>query len=163
MTSLSVIYTSSPKQKKLDQMFSAFLHESHAVLLWPTDTPLPESANSLLDFGIQAVHISILSEPNRRINFVQSLVVVSIHSVTNMGGLDDLTKDYPVDAINGTCNEQGDGAALHSVRAILQKSLTKKTAAQFIYKPGKFVRTRPPFAWRLKFAGGNGWREHFHD
>ncbi|KAG8701871.1 hypothetical protein FRC09_005085 [Ceratobasidium sp. 395] len=134
MTSLSVIYTSSPKQKKLDQIFSDFLQTSYPILLWPTDTPLPESANSSLDFGIQAVHISILSEPNRRINFVQSLVVVSTHSVINMGGLDDLTKNYPIDAINGTCNEQGDDAALHSARAVLRKSFTKKTSVQFIYK-----------------------------
>ncbi|KAG8768592.1 hypothetical protein FRC12_005474 [Ceratobasidium sp. 428] len=72
MTSLSVIYTPSPKQKKLDQIFADFLQTSYPILLWPTDTPLPKSANSSLDFGIQAVHISIVSKLNQREHYLRT-------------------------------------------------------------------------------------------
>ncbi|KAG9122932.1 hypothetical protein FRC07_000489, partial [Ceratobasidium sp. 392] len=134
IVSRPVVHTSSPKKKQMDRIFNIFLQsESCAVLLWPSDAPLPENANLISNHDIRAVHIGELSVPNKHVDFSRAFLVTSRQSIRNTPDLLESMKAYPIDAVNGTCNEQGPDSALHSVRAILRKRFAKKSSAQYYY------------------------------
>ncbi|KAG9120940.1 hypothetical protein FRC07_003323 [Ceratobasidium sp. 392] len=129
-TGRAVIVPRSRTAAKMKQMFNKFIDEPSGVLLWPTDEPLPESADESIA-NIQAIHIGGQSELNKNADFLQTYIVTTTIEMSDMDSLTrrKLMQDYPEDSISRTCNDQSTKSALHSARALMRKHLSKPDQA----------------------------------
>ncbi|KAG9097350.1 hypothetical protein FS749_006523 [Ceratobasidium sp. UAMH 11750] len=131
-----VIAPASLKIKQVSTTIAEFLEQPKSVLLWPSNSVLPEIPMLAQKPDVLVIHIGHLSTYNNRVNFTRVLVVTNEKLLSSMPAKrrNKIQQEYPMSIFNDSWNERGDTSILHPYRLALRASLAGEVLASSMYK-----------------------------